>query len=207
MKWNPRSRSWRIRGHIDSPTEPAGRKRQGSWPACRLIDVGNAKRYRKFCEMGGEIMKIAEGLILRADYKKRLEQIRERLIRSAKVQEGEKPPENPSDLINEMNEIIKKYTTLVQNINKTNSLAILEEGKTITDILAERDSISIKRSILESLVSATTIKHDRYSKSEVKFFSTVNVAEIQKEIDLLSKNYRELDTKIQESNWKVLIED
>jgi hypothetical protein len=158
--------------------------------------------------MGGEIMKIAEGLILRADYKKRLEQIRERLIRSAKVQEGEKPPENPSDLINEMNEIIKKYTTLVQNINKTNSLAILEEGKTITDILAERDSISIKRSILESLVSATTIKHDRYSKSEVKFFSTVNVAEIQKEIDLLSKNYRELDTKIQESNWKVeLIED
>lgn len=152
-------------------------------------------------------MKIAEGLILRADYQKRLEQIRDRLTRSAKVQEGEKPPENPSDLLNEMNDLIKKLTVLVQKINRTNSLAVVEDGKTITDLLAERDSISLKRSILESLVNATTIKHDRYSKSEVKFFSTVNVAEMQKEIDKLSKEYREIDTKIQESNWKIELKE
>jgi hypothetical protein len=157
--------------------------------------------------MGGSRMKIAEGLILRADYQKRLEQIRDRLTRSAKVQEGEKPPENPSDLLNEMNDLIKKLTVLVQKINRTNSLAVVEDGKTITDLLAERDSISLKRSILESLVNATTIKHDRYSKSEVKFFSTVNVAEIQKEIDKLSKEYREIDTKIQESNWKIELKE
>ncbi|MGI6450569.1 MAG: DIP1984 family protein [Desulfitobacteriia bacterium] len=153
-------------------------------------------------------MKIAEALILRADFQKRLEQIRERLTRSAKVQEGDNPPENPNDLLKEMNELIKQYTSLVQKINKTNSLIVIENGKTLTDLLADRDSISLKRSILESLVQATTIKHDRYSKSEVKFFSTVNVSEIQKEIDLLSKNYRELDTKIQETNWQAeLIEE
>ena len=60
---------------------------------------------------------------------------------------------------------------------------------------------------MESLVNATTIKHDRYSKSEVKFFSTVNVAEIQKEIDILSKEYREIDTKIQENNWKIELKE
>jgi len=152
-------------------------------------------------------MKIAEGLILRADYQKRLEQIRERLTRSAKVQEGEKPPENPSDLLKEMDDLIKRRTVLVQKINRTNSLAMVEDGKTITDLLAERNSISLKRSILESLVNATTIKHDRYSKSEVKFFNTVNVAEIQKEIDKLSKEYREIDTKIQENNWKIELKE
>lgn len=66
-------------------------------------------------------------------------------------------------------------------------LSCSRRGKTITDLLAQRDTISLKRSILESLVNATTIKHDRYSKSEVKFFSTVPVAEIQKEINKLSK--------------------
>ncbi len=152
-------------------------------------------------------MKIAEALILRADFQKRLEQIRERLVRSAKVQEGETPPENPHDLLKEMDEIIKEYTNLVQRINKTNSAIEVEDGKTLTHLLAERDSIAMERSILESLVQATSIKHDRYSKSEVKFFSTVNVGEIQKKIDLLSKSYRELDTRIQETNWKVELKD
>ncbi len=36
-------------------------------------------------------MKFAEALILRADRQKRIEQLRERLVSSAKVQEGEKP--------------------------------------------------------------------------------------------------------------------
>jgi vacuolar-type H+-ATPase subunit I/STV1 len=158
-------------------------------------------------KFGGDGMKLAEALILRADYQKRLEQIRERLIRNAKVQEGEKPSENPYDLLNEMNDLINKLTDIVQKINRTNSLTIVENGKTITDLLAKRDSISQKRSILESLINATTIKLDRYSKSEVKYFSTVDVAKIQKEIDTLSKEYREIDTKIQENNWKIELKE
>jgi hypothetical protein len=82
------------------------------------------------------------------------------------------------------------------------------KGESLTDSLATRDTIILKRSVLESLIQATAIKLDRYSKSEVKFYSTVNIANTQKEIDLLSKQYRELDTKIQEKNWLVdLIDD
>ncbi len=36
-------------------------------------------------------MKLAEALILRADTKKRFEQLRQRLLNNAKVQEGDKP--------------------------------------------------------------------------------------------------------------------
>lgn len=153
-------------------------------------------------------MKIAEALILRADCKKRIEQLKQRLVRSAKVQEGEKPPENPKQLLEELERIISELTALIKKINKTNSLTEFQEGKVLTDALAERDTISLKRNILSDLIQASSIKLDRYSKSEVKFFSTVNIAEIQKQVDELSKDYRELDSKIQEKNWIVdLIEN
>jgi len=44
-------------------------------------------------------MKLAEALNNRADLKKRLFQLKERLLRNSKVQEGEEPSENPEDLL------------------------------------------------------------------------------------------------------------
>ena len=44
-------------------------------------------------------MKLAEALLLRADLQKRIEQIESRLLRNAKVQEGETPAEDPQALL------------------------------------------------------------------------------------------------------------
>lgn len=148
-------------------------------------------------------MKLAEALILRADAQKRIEQIKHRLINNAKVQEGEEPSENPQELLNELDRLLNELTNLVKNINKTNSSTVFEEGKLLTDALAERDTLIMKRNALASLVSAASVKQDRYSRSEVKFLSTVDVAKVQKEVDNLSKEYRELDSKIQQKNWIV----
>ena len=49
-------------------------------------------------------MKLAEALILRADLQKRLEQLRQRLILNAQVQEGEQPAEDPESLLRELDE-------------------------------------------------------------------------------------------------------
>ena len=40
-----------------------------------------------------------------------------------------------------------------------------------------------------------------YTKSEVRIYSTVPVAELQEKLDALCKAYRTLDDKIQELNW------
>ena len=146
-------------------------------------------------------MRLAEALILRADSQKRVEQLRERLTRSAKVQEGEPPPENPEDLIRELERASNVLLDLIRKINKTNSLSQLEEAVTISDALAERDVIMLKRGVYADLAEAAYVVQSRYSKSEVKFFSTVNVAEIQKRVDDLSRQHRELDARIQEANW------
>ncbi len=51
-------------------------------------------------------MKLAEALILRADAQKRIQQLRERLNRSAKTQEGELPPEDPQELLAELERVV-----------------------------------------------------------------------------------------------------
>ncbi len=38
--------------------------------------------------------------------------------------------------------------------------------------------------------------------SEVKFLPTVSIAQLQKQVDQLAKQFRELDTRLQELNWQ-----
>lgn len=146
-------------------------------------------------------MKLAEALILRADCQKRIAQLQQRLIRSAKVQEGEQPPENPQELMAELEAVARELTDLIQRINRTNSVTELE-GKTLSDALAERDILQQKWSSYDSLIHTASIRQDRYSRSEVRFVSTVDIAEIQRIIDNLAREYRELDSQIQGMNWQ-----
>ena len=145
-------------------------------------------------------MKLAEALNLRADLQKRIANLKERLLINAKVQEGESPTESPQMLLDELNNNIIELENIIKLINKTNSSTYID-GKSITDIIAKRDTLGLKLSILRSFVSEASNKINRYSATEIKILSSVNVAEKQKEIDNLSKEYRLIDTKLQELNW------
>lgn len=147
-------------------------------------------------------MKLAEALILRADLQKRVEQLRIRLINNAKVQEGDAPAEKPEALIKEIEASAAELENLVKRINKTNSTTEFNSGLTLTDALAERDILLLRKGIFSGLVGAATVSQQLYSRSEIKFVSTVNVGRMQKQADDLAKTYRELDAKIQEFNWK-----
>jgi hypothetical protein len=146
-------------------------------------------------------MKLAEALILRADCQKRIAQLQQRLIRSAKVQEGEQPPEAPQELLAELEAATAELTSLIQRINRTNSLTPLQE-KTLSDALAERDVLQLKRQAYERVMQEASIRQDRYSRSEVRFVSTVDIAQIQGTSDNLARDYRILDSQIQAQNWQ-----
>lgn len=146
-------------------------------------------------------MKLAEGLILRADIQTKIDELKIRLSRSAKVQEGEEPPENPNELLMELNNLLKELNKLIKSINKTNSIVEFDDGRTLAEVLADRDTISLKRRVLADLIHEASIQQDRYSRSEVKYYRTVDIASLQKEVDKLAKEYRQLDTEIQKMNW------
>lgn len=147
-------------------------------------------------------MKLAEALILRSDRKKRLELLRERLTRVAKVQEGDLPAEDPVALLDEVDRTAADLTDLIRRINRTNATVRLEDGRTIADAIAGRDDLQLRHSILNGLIQSAAIKQDRYTKSEIRFQSTVDVAALQKRADDLAREYRELDTTIQAANWR-----
>lgn len=150
----------------------------------------------------GRPMKLAEALILRADCQKRFEQLKSRLLNNARVQEGDKPAEKPQELIAEIEKVATELVSLIKRINQTNSSAIVARGKTISDLLAERDILRLRRTAFADLAASASARQDRYTRSEVKFVATVNVAEFQKRADKLAKDYREMDARIQELNWR-----
>lgn len=148
-------------------------------------------------------MKLSEALIRRADAQTRIAQLRQRLNQSALVQEGERPPEDPKQLLKELDRLLGELTDLIKRINRTNSATQFDESKTLTDALAERDTLLLERNVLAGLAQAASHTQGRYSRSEVKYVPTVNVADIQKQMDDLARRHRELDTRIQELNWQV----
>ena len=153
-------------------------------------------------------MKLAEALILRADCQKKIQQLRQRLNRSAKVQEGDASPENPQDLLVELESVATELTEFIQRINKTNSSTVLGDGdETLSNALARRDALLLKRGILDNLIQSATIAQERYSRSEVRFVSTVDIAELQRQVDRLSQEHRLLDSQIQALNWQVELLD
>lgn len=145
-------------------------------------------------------MKLAEALSLRADLQKRLAQLRERLVNNAKVQEGELPSEDPIELLKELDTSIAQLEQLIRNINRTNCQTSID-GVSLTDMIAKRDTLALKNSILQEFVKRASEKFERYSSSEIKIKSTVKVNEMQKKVDRISKELRELDVRIQGLNW------
>jgi hypothetical protein len=147
-------------------------------------------------------MKLAEALAERSDCQRRIEEVRKRLFRSARVQEGEEPAEDTTELLVETDRIFARLLELVSAINRTNSKTPFEKESTISDAIAERDVIGKRRDFMAGVAEAASTRQDRYSKSEVRFVSTVPIAKLQAEVDQLAKRYRELDTRLQELNWR-----
>ena len=90
-------------------------------------------------------MKLAEALAKRADLQRRIEQMRGRLQKSALVQEGESPPEDPQELLGEAERLVSELEGYVRSINRTNLSATLADGETtLTDALARRDALTLR---------------------------------------------------------------
>ena len=145
-------------------------------------------------------MKLAEALNERADIQRRIAQLESRLIDNAKVQEGEEPAERPEDLLAELAGLFSRLEELMSKINWTNSQTI-QEGHTMTQLLARRDCLTRKIGVLRSFLQSASATVSRATRSEIKIKSTVSVAKMQKQVDGLSKELRELDSAIQALNW------
>ncbi|MGW0178079.1 DIP1984 family protein [Nocardia sp. NPDC003345] len=152
-------------------------------------------------------MKLAEALSLRADAARRVEQLRTRIVGNARFQEGEEPAEDAAALLREAGEVLGEYETLIRRINRTNAATAVGADGTLTDALARRDALRLRHSVITDAADAAAGKnrpgYARQLRSELKILSALPVAELRARADRLAAELRELDVRIQRTNWEV----
>ena len=146
-------------------------------------------------------MKLAEALLERKSLKQKAESLRERLAENAMVQEGDKPAEDPQMLVSELNDAVDALETLIKQINATNNSAQLPDGTSVSEAIVSRDLLRLRRETLEQVAQSASVRQNRYMRTEVRFVPTISNADLRKQIDGLSKDWRELDAQIQAVNW------
>lgn len=146
-------------------------------------------------------MKLANALSQRSEIQTRIQQLESRLNNNALVQEGEEPAEDPMELLRELKADYTRLEELISAINRTNNSTKLEDGTSLSDLLARRDCLKGKLGVLRGFLNNASALVRRHSASEIKIRSTVNVRELQKQVDGLSRELRELEETIQEKNW------
>ena len=159
-------------------------------------------------------MKLAEALALRGDAQKRIEQLRSRIQSSARYQEGEEPPENAGALVDEVDAVLDELESLIRRINRTNAATDVEPGFTLTDAIARGDVLRLRRTLYVAAAEAATGRGQgpgmgvRQMRSELRYLSALDVPALRARADDCAKELRELDNRIQQTNWEVdLAED
>lgn len=150
-------------------------------------------------------MKLAEALAERADAQRKYENITLRLYRVARVQEGDEPAESPKELLAEGNKVLDRLILLIRRINKTNSstkFGDIGDEYSLADAIALRDMVMKRKELYSELADEANTTQDRYRRNELRYISTVNIKEVQAQVDQLGAEYRVLDTNIQKRNWE-----
>lgn len=151
-------------------------------------------------------MKLAEALSERSRLINNFHQLRDRFRDNMKVVEGEEPTEYPKELVKELQDTTEQLKRLIYNINVTNTRTLVD-GKSITEMLAERDAVSKQVGVLDSALDDLTERTVR-SRSDIRIVRTVDPVEFRKIHDSVASHLRKLDLRIQSVSWNVdLIEE
>ena len=146
-------------------------------------------------------MKLAEALLLRADLQKKIASLRDRIVANGVVQEGDKPHEDPAELMKQAVGALGDLETLVTKINRANLKAKTTRNKTLTEAIAHRDMLTAQHALYIAAIAGSKKEPDRYSAREIKWVATLPVAKLQKQADDLAKKLRDLNADIQKANW------
>ena len=149
-------------------------------------------------------MLLAEALQQRADLNAKISDLERRITANALVQEGESPAEDPTELLQEYDAAVKQYGELIGKINLTNCSTV-RNGMTLTEIIARKDALNVQLAGYREFASAANQNTYRTRGTEIRVLSTLNVKELRKQADAISKEIRQLDNLLQETNWTTQI--
>ena len=146
-------------------------------------------------------MKLATALSRRKELQTHIHELENRLMNNAQVQEGEEPAEDPQELLRELDSDYGELEKLIAAVNRTNDRTEMEGGRTLADLLAQRDCRRSRLGVLRNFLDCASATVNRRTVGEIKIRSTVPVKQLQKQLDGAAKDLRCLEEQIQELNW------
>ena len=146
-------------------------------------------------------MKLAEALSIRKDLQKRIQQLEQRIKSNVKVQEDDEPLEDPNELMKELHSCLIQLEELIGRINFTNINTKNAEGLSITQLMAKKDTLTMRIGILRNIYSEATNITNRYSAAELRQECLIDVKQFSKQIDDYSSRLRKIDLEIQNMNF------
>ena len=152
-------------------------------------------------------MKLAEALADRAAAVRQVEQLRARVVASARYQDGETPAEDAGRLLGEVARTLDELEALIRRINRTNAVVGMGDDGTLTDALARRDVLRMRHAVITAAADAAAGKDQRgmvvrQLRSELAMVAALPVAELRDQADALAREIRALDVRIQRTNWE-----
>jgi len=152
-------------------------------------------------------VKLAEALAERADAVRRVEQLRARIVGSARYQEGETPAEDAQRLLVEVGAVLDELELLIRRTNRTNAAVTVGDDGTLTDALARRDVLRLRHAVITAAADAAAGRDQRglavrQLRSELTMLSALPIADLREQADALARESRELDIRIQRTNWE-----
>jgi hypothetical protein len=146
-------------------------------------------------------MKLAEALSRRAELVRKVQELKARALDSARHQEGDEPAEDPRQLLAEADAALDEFQRLIAAINRTNLTVQVDPGRTVTDLLAERDALRLRHSLRSELATAASRDRFALTRSEIRMVASVDVRALRAEADGVAQQLRALDLRLQETNW------
>ena len=148
-------------------------------------------------------MKLAEALLLRRDLNNRLFQLRNEISSSVLVQEGDTLDRSITELFKEYDEINQQYSELVVAINRKNATAALADSALLLmEALEQREQLRRKHALLTQALDETKAA-PRMGRNEIRLVRTIDTKTLTEQLNTTAKQLRELDGKIQQTNWLV----
>lgn len=148
-------------------------------------------------------MKLAEALLLRRDLEAKLTVMKQTILQNALIQEGDSLDISLEELLEDYQTTNEEFSQLVVRINQRNSSAALYDAeKLIVEALEERESLRRQHGLLNETIEAANDLR-RFGRNEIRMVKTVDTKKLTKEMNEVSKKLRELDGKIQQTNWLV----
>ena len=154
-------------------------------------------------------MNILEAITLKKDLEKRIENLGSRYVGNLTVLKGGKPHEDPNELLKEMDKSIIQLNDLCYRIDAADLYVKNSTGKTLIELVIERESLYRRLNILRSALNEVTVgsfsEYAYNTKKLVEFDIIVSIESITKLVNETEEQFRQVTSEIQKLDVKTEI--